>query len=165
MGAPYEGDGAVYNFRGAAHGIVKEYSQRIYAGDLQTARPLTTFGYSLSGGIDMDNNYYKDLAVGAYKADKLVVLRARPVINIQAVILSIPEKIQPDVQQCPPTGQRNGCFHIRLCFQFTAEPTERYVGLPTRQHLIIAQNTQMARIACLYATIYRIITRNLPALM
>lgn len=125
VGAPYEGQGAVYIFRGAAHGIVKEYSQRIYAADLQTARPLTTFGYSLSGGIDMDKNYYSDLAIGAFGSDKLVILRSRPVIHINAVILSIPERIKPDMDSCPSTGIRLACFFLRLCFQFSAEPRDR----------------------------------------
>ena len=56
VGAPYEGTGAVYIFRGYAKGIRQPFSQRIAASDLLSARPLTSFGSSLSGGIDMDKN-------------------------------------------------------------------------------------------------------------
>lgn len=58
VGAPYEGTGAVYIFRGGQKGIVAEYSQRIAATDLLSARPLASFGSSISGGIDMDGNGY-----------------------------------------------------------------------------------------------------------
>ena len=44
--------------------------------------PLKTFGYSLSGGIDMDKNGYPDLLVGAYEQDSVALLRARKIIDI-----------------------------------------------------------------------------------
>ncbi|VDK41093.1 unnamed protein product [Anisakis simplex] len=44
---------------------------------------LRTFGFSLSGGVDLDGNGYNDLVVGAFDSDSVIVLRARPVINIQ----------------------------------------------------------------------------------
>ena len=83
VGAPYEGDGAVYIFRGSVNGIIEEPSQRIYAADLQTARPLSSFGYTLSGGLDMDENGYPDLAVGSFGVNKALILRTRPIITPQ----------------------------------------------------------------------------------
>ncbi|ELU18032.1 hypothetical protein CAPTEDRAFT_222780 [Capitella teleta] len=139
VGAPYEGNGAVYIFRGAASGIVKEYSQRIYADDLQTAREMRTFGYSLSGGIDMDNNFYPDLAVGAYESAKLVILRSRPVININAVVLSIPEKLKHDMKRCATTGLEWGCFEIRTCFKYSAEPKDRFTDRLTIEYKLEAE--------------------------
>ena len=47
-----------------------------------TPTPLKTFGYSLSGGIDMDLNGYPDLLVGAYEEDAVILLRARRIIDI-----------------------------------------------------------------------------------
>lgn len=47
-----------------------------------TPAPLRTFGYSLSGGIDMDLNGYPDLLVGAYEEDAVALLRARRIIDI-----------------------------------------------------------------------------------
>lgn len=44
--------------------------------------PPTTFGYSLSGGLDMDLNEYPDLMVGAYEDDRVFLIRSRPIIGI-----------------------------------------------------------------------------------
>jgi hypothetical protein len=43
---------------------------------------LASFGGSLSGSVDLDGNRYGDLVVGAYESNVVVVLRARPVINV-----------------------------------------------------------------------------------
>ena len=37
--------------------------------------PLKTFGSSLSGGMDLDENGYPDLVVGAYESGQVVLLR------------------------------------------------------------------------------------------
>ena len=81
VGAPYEGRGAVYLYQGSAKGLRTKPSQVIHAQDVPGA-PLNTFGYSLSGGLDMDLNNHSDVLVGAYQSDSVVILRARPVIDI-----------------------------------------------------------------------------------
>lgn len=43
---------------------------------------VTTLGYSLSGGLDLDENGYPDLLIGAYESDSVVLLRSRPIIGI-----------------------------------------------------------------------------------
>jgi hypothetical protein len=48
--------------------------QRIDASDMHDSS-LTTFGWSLSGGRDMDGNGYEDVLVGAYASDRAVLLR------------------------------------------------------------------------------------------
>ena len=47
---------------------------------------LKTFGYSLSGGTDMDQNGYSDLLVGAYENDAVVLLRSKKIIDISTYI-------------------------------------------------------------------------------
>lgn len=76
VGAPYGGEngkGVVYIYHGSEAGIGEKYSQAITAEEISPV--LTTFGFSLSGGVDLDNNNYTDLAVGAYKSDSVVFLK------------------------------------------------------------------------------------------
>lgn len=47
---------------------------------------VTTVGYSLSGGLDMDNNGYPDLLTGAYNSDMVILFRTRPIIDIKIKI-------------------------------------------------------------------------------
>lgn len=76
VGAPYggkHGRGVVYIYHGSESGLREKYSQAITAEEITPG--LTTFGFSLSGGVDLDNNNYTDLAVGAYKSDSVVFLK------------------------------------------------------------------------------------------
>jgi integrin alpha 8 len=76
VGAPYGGEngrGVVFIYMGGRSGISEKPSQIITAEEISPT--LTTFGFSLSGGVDLDNNNYTDLAVGAYKSDSIVFLK------------------------------------------------------------------------------------------
>ncbi|KAG5326302.1 ITA1 protein, partial [Pseudoatta argentina] len=84
VGAPYGGKGTVYIYLGSKNGIIKTPSQIIHAEDMPTS--LKTFGYSLSGGTDMDQNGYSDLLVGAYENDAVVLLRSKKIIDISTYI-------------------------------------------------------------------------------
>jgi integrin alpha 9 len=59
VGAPYGGvdyKGAVYIYQGDSNGILPQYSQKIDARSVSNT--LMTFGYSVKGGMDQDNNEY-----------------------------------------------------------------------------------------------------------
>lgn len=66
------------------------------------ARGIRTFGYSLSGGLDLDQNGYPDLLVGAYEKDTVVLIRARPIMDIVTTVE--PEK---NIRNIDPN--RRGC--------------------------------------------------------
>lgn len=77
VGAPYDSDrgrGAVYIYHGSRTGALTEYSQVIYGEDI-SENVLTPFGFSISGGIDLDGNMYPDIAVGAYDSNTVVVFK------------------------------------------------------------------------------------------
>jgi len=73
----------------------------------------------------MDNNGYPDLAIGAFSSDKIVILRARPVVSIDAEIITTPSLVDPQQITCPEDGSANICFKLDICFRFSAEPRER----------------------------------------
>ncbi|KAM9342286.1 integrin alpha-4 [Pholidichthys leucotaenia] len=115
VGAPHEDDlrGAVYIYNGRKEGISPTPSQRITGSTL--GRNLRMFGQSLSSGIDVDDNGYQDVAVGAFLSDSAVVLRTRPVIQVKVSLL-LPEQID---QQAPPCWDHRNptvCFNVTVCF-------------------------------------------------
>ncbi|XP_043273061.1 integrin alpha-PS1 isoform X2 [Venturia canescens] len=115
IGAPYEGKGTVYIYLGSKKGLITVPSQVIHAED--TPVPLATFGYSLSGGIDMDRNGYPDLLVGAYDDDAVALFRARKIIDITTSIRYLKKNgtYQDKIEAIDPN--KLGC---------TADPTSNY---------------------------------------
>ena len=115
----------MYIFRGSRDGLIVDFSQRVAATDLPTARPLTSFGHALSGGNDMDGNGYPDLIVGSFAANKAIVLRSRPVINIFPIMRAEPDRVNTSATGCDRNNKPNICFVIRVCFKFSAKPKEK----------------------------------------
>lgn len=76
VGAPYDGpngNGAVYIFHGGNINEKPKQVQVIYAEDVAANGLLNTFGFALSGGLDLDGNVYPDLVAGAYDSNKAFV--------------------------------------------------------------------------------------------
>jgi len=66
----------------------------------------------------MDLNGYPDMVVGAFGADKLLVLRSRPVINVRSTMRSTPSMIASQVTW----------FRLEVCFEFTTKQRDRSVN-------------------------------------
>ncbi|XP_076754708.1 multiple edematous wings [Xylocopa sonorina] len=123
IGAPYEKKGTVYIYLGSKNGIITIPSQVIHSEDMP--EPLQTFGYSLSGGIDMDQNGYSDLLVGAYEDDAVALLRSKKIIDITTYILYLKkdgtyqkkiEPIDPNKVGCSEDPDSNHtCFSFEAC--------------------------------------------------
>ena len=104
------------------------FSQRIYAAQLPNSVDWTTFGYSLSGGMDLDDNTYPDVLVGSYEVDKVALLRTRPIIYLHSNITVRPDKLNMSAnteKRCEYDGTAWYCVQIKLCLRYTAEPAER----------------------------------------
>uniref|UniRef100_A0AAR5QAR5 Integrin alpha-2 domain-containing protein n=1 Tax=Dendroctonus ponderosae TaxID=77166 RepID=A0AAR5QAR5_DENPD len=114
IGAPYERDhGAVYIYLGSSQGLKPEPSQ------IMRFPQLSTFGYSLSGGLDMDKNGYPDLLVGAYESERALLFLTRPIIDINIKIESSDMfNINVSRKGCAadPGNQNNTCFVVKPCF-------------------------------------------------
>lgn len=122
VGAPYEGAGVVYIYLGSKQGLGDRPSQVIRAGDVAVRMPtgrgaLRTFGSSLSGGIDLDENQYPDLLVGAYDAAVTVALLARPITNIRTEVEGAElRNIDPSREGCAADRGTNAtCFAFNAC--------------------------------------------------
>lgn len=128
VGAPYEneGQGAVYIYLGSgSEGVSLPHSQKITPSDFPTnlqnaVLPNNTFGYSLSGGQDLDGNDFPDLLVGALDSGSAVLLRGRPVINMTANITVSPNHLDPDSPNCDVDGEQKLCFNIVICAQYSS---------------------------------------------
>jgi len=129
VGAPYggpDGLGAVYIYNGFSittfetAGKVKP-SQIIYSREV--AWGLNTFGWSLSGGYDMDDNQYSDVVVGAYLSNTAVILRSRPVVtmsNRTLSFLSADRLVKVEDAQCAENaGLDMACVPLQLCLQYS----------------------------------------------
>ncbi|VDD75706.1 unnamed protein product [Mesocestoides corti] len=87
VGAPYdESGGVVVVYHGSASKHIGPPTQLINASELPGS--LQGLGFSLGlGGLDLDDNGYPDLAVGAPNSDKIAVFRTRPVIKGEALVV------------------------------------------------------------------------------
>jgi hypothetical protein len=119
IGAPYEKDGVVYIYLGSKNGLSKIPSQIIRAADLGLApgRKINTFGISLSGSVDIDDNEYPDLLVGAYNSSAVIALLSRPIINIKTEVRDHElRNIDPSKKGCIQDPNTNlTCFSFEAC--------------------------------------------------
>ncbi|XP_012517586.1 PREDICTED: integrin alpha-3 isoform X2 [Propithecus coquereli] len=111
VGAPFEGLGRVYIYHSSSRGLLRQPQQVIHGENLGLPG-LATFGYSLSGQMDVDENFYPDLLVGSL-SDRIVLLRARPVINIvHRTLVARPAVLDPAL--CTASS----CVQVELCFAY-----------------------------------------------
>lgn len=125
VGAPYDSKGGkVYIYLGSAAGLKSTPSQVIEGSSVSTG--MQTFGYSLTGGLDMDQNKYPDLVVGSYADDSIYILRARPIVEIFTKIEGNLTKIDPNRTTC--NGERNQlpCFKFNTCFELDPDAIGGY---------------------------------------
>ncbi|KAI5627407.1 integrin alpha-3 precursor, partial [Silurus asotus] len=110
VGAPFHDSGKIYIWMGSKEGITNVPSQ-IIEGKTLGSGGFQTFGYSLSGGMDMDDNRYPDILVGSLD-DRIALLRARPVIHLSRNFTVEPKIVDP--AQCT-----DACITAKLCFAYT----------------------------------------------
>ncbi|KAK7008559.1 hypothetical protein SK128_014322, partial [Halocaridina rubra] len=148
VGAPYggkDGRGAVFIYHGfeiksgeLISEDMKKPTQIIYASEL--SQRLVTFGWSLSGGLDMDNNLYPDLLVGSYASNAAVLLKSRPVVNVfnhtlkflsEGKTIDI-ESASQETSGCrTPSGHSVACILLEFCVGY------RGTGVPDDIELFI----------------------------
>lgn len=117
VGAPYEDDGkgAIYVYSGLA----KTFSQRIAA-----SSRMQGFGYGISGNLDVDDNGYPDIAVGAYESDQAALYLTRPVVNIVAQMTFDKKEIDLEKDTYELGGVHYPALKLTIVLNYTG------VGLP-----------------------------------
>uniref|UniRef100_A0A672Y8J1 Integrin subunit alpha 7 n=1 Tax=Sphaeramia orbicularis TaxID=375764 RepID=A0A672Y8J1_9TELE len=138
VGAPFDGDGKVFIYRGSDAGIETKPAQVLDGRDFDVKR----FGYSISGGLDIDSNQYPDVAVGSLN-DSVVLFRSRPVIHVGRKISIDPQNIDLGQHNCKVFPV---CVLICLCsllhsplalvVHFEADTERRKLGLPHRVNFL-----------------------------
>ncbi|KAM4776318.1 integrin alpha-4 isoform 2-T2 [Cyanocitta cristata] len=128
IGAPQEDNlkGAVYIYNGRKDGITPSFSQRIQGQEVSNS--LSMFGQSISSGIDVDNNGYQDVAVGAFFSDSAVVLRTKPVIIVEAS-LKHSNSINRTNLDCMENEQPATCMNLKICFTYSGREVPGYIVL------------------------------------
>lgn len=128
VGAPYagpEGRGAVYIYHGSHDGAQEKYSQVIHAAELSNR--VETFGFSISGGLDLDGNLYPDMVVGSYESSTAMFFRSRPVIKMvppdtYVEFGSSSKLISLDDKECTLSDTtRVTCLPLKACFKYTGD--------------------------------------------
>uniref|UniRef100_A0A665VX64 Uncharacterized protein n=1 Tax=Echeneis naucrates TaxID=173247 RepID=A0A665VX64_ECHNA len=112
VGAPFHDTGKVYIWMGSKHGISEKPSQ-VIEGKAVSNDGFQTFGYSINGGMDMDDNSYPDILVGSLD-DRIALLRARPVIHLTKDFAVEPKIVDPN--HCDKNAP---CITATLCMSFT----------------------------------------------
>uniref|UniRef100_A0A8D3BWM1 Integrin alpha-7 n=1 Tax=Scophthalmus maximus TaxID=52904 RepID=A0A8D3BWM1_SCOMX len=126
VGAPYDGDGKVFIYRGSDSGIETKPAQVLDGRDFDVRR----FGYSISGGLDIDNNQYPDIAVGSLN-DSVVLFRSRPVIHVIRDISIDPQYIDLEQHNCK--GRHGVCIQDKLR-PISLAITHNIKPVPPRRH-------------------------------
>ncbi|KAM6269240.1 integrin alpha-4 [Porphyrio hochstetteri] len=128
IGAPQEDNlkGAIYIYNGREDGIMPSFTQRIEGQEVGNS--LSMFGQSIASGIDVDNNGYQDVAVGAFLSNSAVVLRTKPVIIVDAS-LKHPNSVNRTNFNCMENDQPAVCMNLKICFGYTGREVPGYIVL------------------------------------
>jgi integrin alpha 7 len=141
IGAPYEDNGVIYIHSGTSNGVKETPSQIIKASELPYEfRNIKTFGYSLSGTHDLDQNGYPDLLVGAYESDTIILFRARPIIDIVTSVTGKLTQINPNEKGCAEDQSAQlVCFSFNACFKFNTTLRSASASFPGLRYRIEAE--------------------------
>ncbi|KAM7371340.1 hypothetical protein PAMP_008594 [Pampus punctatissimus] len=114
VGAPFHETGSVMIWTGSSRGLSVEPSQVIQGSRISPG--FRTFGYSLSGGLDVDGNKYPDLLVGSLD-NTVALLRSRPVIHLNKTLRVSPDIVDPN--RCW------FCIQVEVCFSYSFSSGEK----------------------------------------
>ena len=97
---------------------------------------LQSFGFSLASRVDIDNNGYVDLLIGAPMSDRVVLIRSHRLVRIDAIFnstVSVVNIKSTDKCDVVVSGEENsfGCFEVSCSFSFIGWPSPDWIILDT----------------------------------
>eukprot|EP00731_Ephydatia_muelleri_P004040 Em0002g216a len=137
ISAPFaSGGGKVFIYNGDTTMTISSTASQVIQGNaLGTTRNLvnlTSFGTSLSSGVDIDGNTYNDLAVGAYNSGHVFVLRTRPTAKVAVSLTANPTLVQLTnglYPSCNLNGTTYACFNLTSCLTYTGNGVSNRLNL------------------------------------
>uniref|UniRef100_A0A8C4Q5E5 Integrin alpha-2 domain-containing protein n=1 Tax=Eptatretus burgeri TaxID=7764 RepID=A0A8C4Q5E5_EPTBU len=108
VGAPYDGKGKVYIYRGQRN---VEDIKNVQVIDGEDIMGMDGFGVSLAGKWDIDGNNYPDIAVGSLN-DRVAIIRSSPIVSITSTYMK-PKDRDLKLTQC---GDKS-CLKVKVCFE------------------------------------------------
>ncbi|CAB3228736.1 unnamed protein product [Arctia plantaginis] len=142
IGAPYEDDGAVYIYSGAA--ILSDKPFRWLQKIKPSEKNLASFGYSLAALQDYDNNGCNELAVSAPFANKVKLYKC-----LAAVTITKMYAIFPNVTKRTVSRQTDFVFEVCIDVKYPDKPKDITADLSTD-----------VRLDHMYATLKSVNDRN-----
>lgn len=84
---------------------------------------MKTFGFSLSGDVDLDGNLYPDLVVGTYESGSVFVFRAQPIMQMTTSIqFNTSRLISLNDTQCKLSDRTDVfCTVMKACFKYEGD--------------------------------------------
>ncbi|KAF2904031.1 hypothetical protein ILUMI_02128 [Ignelater luminosus] len=125
VAAPYEneGSGVLYIYRGNSLGLESKHCQKIEGRNF--VPNIKGFGISISRPTDIDGNFYKDLAIGAYLSGHAVLLRSRPVVTLKHRLVALIPQLEHNAKS----------FEIIACSQYEGSNIEPPINI--RRKIIV----------------------------
>lgn len=99
----------------------------------QVGSNVRTFGWSLSAGMDLDNNQYPDILVGAYESNNAVYLKSAPVVHLDSEVafLVASKQIDLDDKNCRiKDGTRVPCVDVEVTLEYDGVGVPDKIGKP-----------------------------------
>uniref|UniRef100_A0A669EE15 Integrin subunit alpha 5 n=1 Tax=Oreochromis niloticus TaxID=8128 RepID=A0A669EE15_ORENI len=134
IGCPYGGDdqqGSVFIYNGHVGGL-KDTPTQTLSGQWAFSSFPASFGFTVRGNKDLDQNGYPDLIVGAFGVDKAVLYRARPIVNASASLTVQPTMFNQEEKHCMlTTGNKSlsvSCVSITFCLLANGKHLPSHLG-------------------------------------
>lgn len=120
IGAPYAGSGKVYIYHGSNVLQNEMKPTQVLEPRANGGIPVQGFGFSLSGGTDVDKNGYPDIAIGALESNQVFIYKARPIVGVD-VQMSSQGFISENTTKCTSDASKTPCPTVKACFGYTGK--------------------------------------------